>query len=272
MRSGAETVIEEWIFGAKSRTSSAEVCGTGPGAGCGGRVRAQAENGFAVREIRDLKVEIFTKQGQRFPSKKLCGFKKAPNGAYCAAMSKREAVKALKKAEKLGLRGRYYEEKYDRNTTYRQTFIKKNPPRDGFYQCVYCGRLLRPNDMEVDHVIPVSKAKSSKKAIRLLHKKGVNNPANLVPSCHRCNMRKGTSISLWWRYRAKVGRHRAYWAARMLVILLAVVACMAYCSRLDFSSVQPVLDTAVKTVRSVADGVEETLAATVRQAVTRGNS
>lgn len=50
--------------------------------------------------------------------------------------------------------------------------------RDG-YRCRYCGR--RTDDLEIDHIIPIAKG-------------GKSTYNNLQTLCHRCNIRKGTSI------------------------------------------------------------------------------
>ena len=49
--------------------------------------------------------------------------------------------------------------------------------RDNF-KCYYCGKTKDESELEVDHVIPVSKG-------------GNNDPSNLVTSCFKCNRGKG---------------------------------------------------------------------------------
>lgn len=82
-------------------------------------------------------------------------------------------------------RGSYYERQYIWNAicrvergkvTNRMRFFIYE--RDG-YRCQICGRST--NDLEVDHIIPISKG-------------GKSTPDNLQTLCHRCNYRKGSSI------------------------------------------------------------------------------
>lgn len=82
-------------------------------------------------------------------------------------------------------RGSYYEHQYIWNAicrvergkvTNRMRFCIYE--RDG-YRCQICGR--RTNDLEVDHIIPISKG-------------GKSTPDNLQTLCHRCNYRKGSDI------------------------------------------------------------------------------
>lgn len=55
--------------------------------------------------------------------------------------------------------------------------------RDG-YRCVYCGD--KPNELECDHVVPVSRG-------------GSNDPSNLATACVPCNRSKGGKTVEEWR-------------------------------------------------------------------------
>lgn len=183
-----------------------------------------------------MKVEIFTTKTKPFPKRKFPGFHQEKENTWSAYMSAKEAKRAVKRASSCNLRARMYEERFERSPEYRQNFIKANPPENGKYRCVYCGRVIRSCDMEVDHILPVAAAKKSKKIQRKLRgKKGVNRLSNLVPSCHRCNMRKLDSTAIWWRIKARLGRHKMYWAMRYVCMLLLVIVVVAYVSRCDFS-------------------------------------
>lgn len=51
--------------------------------------------------------------------------------------------------------------------------------RDG-HRCVYCARVLPPEELTVDHVQPVSRG-------------GDGSAGNLVTACRTCNTRKGSA-------------------------------------------------------------------------------
>jgi len=54
------------------------------------------------------------------------------------------------------------------------------------YMCQYCG-VVRPPDLEVDHIVPRSRG-------------GSNRPDNLVVACHDCNQRKGNLTATEYGY------------------------------------------------------------------------
>ena len=155
---------------------------------------------------------------------------------WYAYMPERKAKAYVRKATKLGLKARCFDEKFDRSPQYRYKFIKANPPVDGKYRCVYCGRLVNKNDMEVDHILPVSKAKSVK-WVRKKLKRGVNDLSNLVPACHKCNRKKHDSTFIFWRIRARLGSHVEYWGIRLILLLVIVIFIIAYISTIDLSEI-----------------------------------
>jgi 5-methylcytosine-specific restriction endonuclease McrA len=53
--------------------------------------------------------------------------------------------------------------------------------RDG-YQCRHCGCVARADELEVDHIVPVSLG-------------GADEPENLQTLCRPCNRRKGNRYS-----------------------------------------------------------------------------
>ena len=128
----------------------------------------------------------------------------------------------------------YYEEKYQRSSDYRESFFKNNPPTDTkrgkpCWRCRYCNRKITKDKLEVDHVIPVYKAKREKKWRKKLPN-GVNDPSNLVASCRMCNRRKGKKTGLWI-HRAKWGNSKKYWLMINSIragLLLSVAALLAY--------------------------------------------
>lgn len=58
-------------------------------------------------------------------------------------------------------------------------------------RCAYCGRELRPDEMQVDHIVPVWRGhgEGSSPYGRV---KGSDTPDNYNPACRACNFRKGT--------------------------------------------------------------------------------
>ena len=87
--------------------------------------------------------------------------------------------------------------KYLRSDNYRSEFIRRWPQKHGYYRCVYCGKRIDKNHMEVDHVVPVHAVQHNFLYRLCVPYDGVNSIANLVPSCHRCNRKKGSKCGLW---------------------------------------------------------------------------
>lgn len=90
------------------------------------------------------------------------------------------------------------ENKYKRNSTYREVYMKKYPPKKKGYLCVYCGRWVPYLQMEVDHVFSVSMAERHVVLRRWIIPNGVNDISNLVSACHKCNSRKGKKFGIWY--------------------------------------------------------------------------
>jgi 5-methylcytosine-specific restriction endonuclease McrA len=117
---------------------------------------------------------------------------------------------------------RSYNKRYERGSNYRAEFFKHNK---GPHRCVYCGKRLKSTDIEVDHLIPVSKAKSSIGArvwLRICGIFNVNDHRNLVASCKRCNRKKSDKIG-FWVLRGLIGRFDAFWTIRNIVVILLVI-------------------------------------------------
>lgn len=164
-------------------------------------------------------IEIHAKKGQKFPAKMFPGCREAKGGVWKADLPPRRARKYLKKARRMHCYAICYAKKYGRSVDYRARFIAGNPPGyGGRYRCVYCGRMVKTEDMCVDHVIPVGVVKREKKFQKKLAG-GVNDLSNLVPSCRRCNEKKWDSTSPAWRIRARLGCHESYWVLRLCVCL-----------------------------------------------------
>jgi 5-methylcytosine-specific restriction endonuclease McrA len=122
---------------------------------------------------------------------------------------------------------RCFDQRYERSNKYRKTFFDEN---DGPHRCAYCGRRLRrADDIEVDHLIPVSRAKSSFTVRTWLQICGildVNDPKNLVASCRKCNRKKSDKMGLWV-VRGAIGRFKLIWTIRDIIVILLVALVIA---------------------------------------------
>lgn len=118
---------------------------------------------------------------------------------------------------------RAYDKRYERSSSYRKEFFEHNK---GPHRCAYCGRRLRGDDIEVDHLIPVSKAKSKVGVRTWLHLCGitdVNDHRNLVASCKKCNRKKSDKMG-FWIFRGALGRFDIVWTIRDIVVTIIVIA------------------------------------------------
>jgi 5-methylcytosine-specific restriction endonuclease McrA len=117
-----------------------------------------------------------------------------------------------------GYKFRCYDNRYERSTNYRKTYFEHNP---GPYRCVYCGRRLNYKNIEVDHLIPVGKAKTSHLVrlwLQICGIRNVNDHKNLVCSCKKCNRKKSDKIG-FWVVRGAIGRFKVVWVMRDLLII-----------------------------------------------------
>lgn len=107
---------------------------------------------------------------------------------------------------------------YKRGSNYRKTFFSKN--KAFRYRCAYCGKRLKEEDVEIDHLIPVGAAKNNLLVRVLLNLCGitdVNEERNLVSACRKCNRKKSDKMG-FWVFRGYIGRHRIVWALRDIII------------------------------------------------------
>lgn len=107
---------------------------------------------------------------------------------------------------------------FERNGSYRNTFLQNNEPifLKRYYFCAYCGKPIKKEKVEVDHLYPIGRVKYKRRLKRRLKRKGisnVNDQKNLVPSCKKCNRRKGRKMGMWV-IRGKIGRVQKLWYLR----------------------------------------------------------
>lgn len=179
-----------------------------------------------------MKVEIYTKNNQKFPKRTFPDFTQEYANRWAVKTDAASARKYVRKANRKGFYARCFEEKYERSGTYRSDFIRANRPKDGYYRCVYCGRKVQTRDMVVDHVVPVAAAKKSKKIQKKFSSKnGINDLKNLVPACKKCNKKKGYSTAWKWRWKSWIGKKTWYWRIRKIAIvciMMIIMYCIGY--------------------------------------------
>ena len=107
-----------------------------------------------------------------------------------------------------------------RSGNYRSMFFKYHEPQIGkYYLCAYCGRLLAPEDVTVDHLYPVKQSSRDPKIQHKLRKMGlhdVNDPRNLVASCAKCNAHKAAKTGKWIFW-GKIGQSTSLWIIRKIL-------------------------------------------------------
>ena len=155
---------------------------------------------------------------------------------------------------------------YVRSGSYRGVFFthEKGDRGNGkVYHCAYCGRRLKRDDVTVDHVIPVSsaqKTRSGRAAMAFWGITNVNDPANLVAACEKCNSRKADRSGLWV-IRGFLGRSIWFWRLLRLAIA-AAAAVLAYyliCRHTGLGSPGEVLRFIAEKVLGLYAGIREVL-------------
>ena len=69
-----------------------------------------------------------------------------------------------------------------------------------YYLCAYCQKVLRKEEVTIDHIFPVSRTSRSKFLIYICHCLKINNIndyRNLVCCCKSCNSRKQSKVGKW---------------------------------------------------------------------------
>lgn len=120
-----------------------------------------------------------------------------------------------------------------RSSNYRKKFFDSHKPVVfGCYFCAYCGRLVPRGKVTVDHLYPIGKMRKDLKLQKKLKRRGysnINDPRNLVASCHRCNQAKAARMGSWIR-KGRLGRHPIYWWIRhsIRIVILLVFLCFSW--------------------------------------------
>lgn len=128
-----------------------------------------------------------------------------------------------------GLRCKRVDKEFVRSGDYRKKFFANDKGFRGdgtMYHCVYCGKRLSPEKVQVDHIIPVYGVQTRESSRRKLKRMGfedVNDVGNLVASCKKCNEKKDRDEGMWV-LRALIGRNIWFWRVIHIVELILVVA------------------------------------------------
>lgn len=117
-----------------------------------------------------------------------------------------------------------------RSGNYRSMFFRYHEPQINgrYYLCSYCGRLLTEDTVTVDHLYPIKKVRETPALQRKLRKMGihdVNDPANLVASCHKCNAKKAAKTGEWILM-GKIGQNVMLWRIRKFLRLCLILICL----------------------------------------------
>lgn len=114
-----------------------------------------------------------------------------------------------------------------RSSNYRELFFSTHRPVFGNrWFCAYCGKPITVEKLTVDHLYPVGQAKNSlfvQKRMQLLGINDVNDSKNLVPSCRRCNQRKGKKMGIWILRGFVGGKYQYFWYIRWFVRLIILL-------------------------------------------------
>lgn len=186
------------------------------------------------------RIELRSGKKHVFPEKAFPGFKKRMDrGEYYAKDVKTEGECKfwVRKGDRKRLHSIVIDMNLNRSSTYRKKLIQSWKEEHGSFWCVYCGRSLSESEMEVEHIISIASVHKNKRLRKAVSKysDGVNDTKNLVPSCRRCNRKlKGASSSVFWRFRARLGRRKEYWMFRFLLDAVLLTFCILWLYRNPF--------------------------------------
>lgn len=89
-------------------------------------------------------------------------------------------------------------EQFVRSEDYRSRYIAEHPGwRGQWYMCPYCGRFVKKDRMQVDHIISIDLANRQPLYRWLVPKEGINSEKNLTAACEKCNLKKSNRGG-WW--------------------------------------------------------------------------
>ena len=146
------------------------------------------------------------------------------HGAYRGRFAKLSEIKKIERFCKRKHLKYYIDNSYGkRSSDYRKVFFQNNPPGIfDLYMCAYCGMPVKKSKITVDHVFPVGQTSKNvflQWFLGFLGINDVNDPANLVPACEKCNNRKGKKMGIWV-IRGFFGKSKILWFIRWIIRVL----------------------------------------------------
>lgn len=127
--------------------------------------------------------------------------------------------------EKKHLKFLSYDINKKRSSNYRKIFFSNYDTffKD-YYICSYCGKLLKKEEVTVDHIIPIAKAQKNdfyRKILKKLNIININDYRNLTCSCSKCNFRKSNKAGIWV-VRGFLGKNVYFWIFMKLILLIVI--------------------------------------------------
>lgn len=112
-----------------------------------------------------------------------------------------------------------------RSSNYRKIFFANyDTVFKDYYICSYCGKLLKKEEVTVDHIIPIAKAQKNnfyRIILRKLNIININDYKNLTCSCSECNFRKSNKAGIWI-VRGFLGKNAYFWVFMKLILLIVI--------------------------------------------------
>lgn len=118
-----------------------------------------------------------------------------------------------------------------RSNHYRQKYLSQYPPKKKYFRCNYCSRIIKKDNMVVDHIIPIHKIQVSKfynfLAFKVFKLSSVNSTKNLVACCKKCNTKKSDKGG-YWILKGFINKNIITRTIKRLIILLLIVFLILY--------------------------------------------
>lgn len=136
-------------------------------------------------------------------------------------LCEKDALELEKYAKRNGFKVRFYPKSMKRSHAYReQYFAAHQPDILGRYFCTYCGKLIKPKDVQVDHMVSIALVQKNHWMQKYVS--DINDSKNLVAACRRCNSKKGSKGGLWI-LRGIIGQYRIFWSMVYAGIIMSAI-------------------------------------------------